>query len=461
MTGPAGAPEEAAAAVETHVSTLFFLRDRVYKLCKPVSLGFLDYSTRERRLEACRREVELNRRLAPDVYLGVYTVLDDAGAPCEHLVAMRRMPADRRLTALLDTPEAADRVRDTARALAAFHAGAARTALARDAAEAASLRALWADNAAELARHPQAASAAELVRAERLAGRYLDGRAGLLAERAARGLAVDGHGDLLADDIFCLPDGPRLLDCLAFDDRLRAGDVLLDAAFLAMDLERLGRADLAAAFLDWYREFSGERHPRSLADHFVAYRAQVRAKVAAIRAAQAGSGAGAGAGGAAWAAASSLHRLCLGHLEAARVRLVLVGGAPGVGKSTVAEALGRATGWAVLRSDEIRKELLGVDRLADLSAPLGQGAYRPETTVRTYQELARRAGALAARGESAILDASWLDPVRRAELAAAAEAAAADLVELQVQAPPALAAARIRARRAAGGDPSDATEEVA
>ena len=115
-----------------------------------------------------------------------------------------------------------------------------------------------------------------------LAHRYLDGRTALLAERIARGRIVDGHGDLLAEDIFCLDDGPRILDGLEFDERLRWGDVLYDVGFLAMDLEHLGRLDLAFAFLDWYREFSAETHPPSLEHHYIAYRALVRAKISCL-----------------------------------------------------------------------------------------------------------------------------------------------------------------------------------
>ena len=100
---------------------------------------------------------------------------------------------------------------------------------------------------------------------------------------ASRTGGRDGHGDLLADDIFCLDDGPRVLDCLEFDDRLRYGDVLADVAFLAMDLERLGRTELARPFLDWYREFSAETYPESLAHHYIAYRAHVRSKIACLR----------------------------------------------------------------------------------------------------------------------------------------------------------------------------------
>ena len=105
---------------------------------------------------------------------------------------------------------------------------------------------------------------------------------------------VDGHGDLIADDVFCLPDGPRVLDCLEFDDQLRHVDALDDVAFLAMDLERLGRADLGTGFLDAYAEFAGDPAPTSLRHHYIAYRALVRAKVACLRHDQTGAGADAG-----------------------------------------------------------------------------------------------------------------------------------------------------------------------
>ena len=122
-------PAPWAELAETHSAIVVFAGDRAYKLKKPVKFDFLDFSTRERREEAAHREVALNRRLAPDVYLGVADVLDVDGAPCDHLVVMRRMPADRRLSALVAAGTVTDDdLRDLARLLARFHAGAARTA---------------------------------------------------------------------------------------------------------------------------------------------------------------------------------------------------------------------------------------------------------------------------------------------------------------------------------------------
>ncbi len=283
--------------------------------------------------------------------------------------------------------------------------------------------------------------------------RYLDGRAPLLDARVAAGHAVDGHGDLQCEDVFCLADGPRILDCLAFDDQLRHGDVLLDAAFLAMDLERLAGPTLANAFLAAYQEFSGESHPASLAHHYVAYRAQVRAKVACLRAGQ---------GDRAAAAEAAAHlRRCQAHLARGQIRLVLVGGSPGTGKTTLAQAVGDGTEWVVLSSDEVRKQQAGMAPTDDATAAVDAGLYRPESVTATYGELLRRAGALLEQGESVVLDGSWTDATHRRTAAELARRTAADLVQLHVDAAPDVVSARIAARRSAGSDASDATVAVA
>ena len=441
-----------AAVAETHVSVTVFVGDRAYKLKKPVALGFLDFSSRPARLAACRREVELNRRLAPDVYLGVFDVTGPDGSACDHLVVMRRMPAERRLATLVE--EGTDvryELADVARVVAAFHAAAERSSVIDQAASVDSVRRNWEDNVAGL--RPFVGSVLDDEPARRVedrAHRYLDGRGPLFERRIGEGRVCDGHGDLLAEDIFCLADGPRILDCIEFDDRLRHGDVLADVAFLAMDLERLGRPALAGRFLADYVAVSGETHPASLAEHYIAYRAHVRAKVACVRHQQGDPDAA--------AAAARLLEISDRHLQNGRVRLVLVGGLPGVGKSTVAAGIGARLGWPVLRSDEVRKELAGLR--PDQPAPAGYEAalYRPEATARTYAELLVRARRCIELGESVILDASWTRATHRDGAVRLADQTATDLVELRAEAPADVAATRLAARR---DDASDATAEIA
>ena len=268
--------------------------------------------------------------------------------------------------------------------------------------------------------------------------------------RIRGGRVVDGHGDLLAEDIFCLPDGPRILDCLEFDDRLRWVDGLDDAAFLAMDLERLGAGELAARFTGWYIEYSGDPAPTSLRHHYVAYRAFVRAKVSCLRCRQGDPAAG--------GEARQLAAMALRHLHAGAVTLVLIGGLPGTGKSALADALAGRLGFTVLNSDRIRKELAGIPAEQKSPAPYEAGIYSRSWTERTYHELLRRAAELLSHGESVIADASWISADRRGAAAAIADGAAADIVQLHCTAPAEVTARRMSSRT---GSASDAGPVVA
>jgi aminoglycoside phosphotransferase family enzyme/predicted kinase len=438
--------------VETHVSTIAVAGDLVHKRKKPVRFAFVDLSTPERRAEVCRQEVELNRRFSPDVYLGVEEVIDDAGRVVDHAVLMRRMPAEHRLAALVSGGEDVSAcVRAVARTVAAVHAAARTSEEIAAVGTPAAMHDLWQGNLDEIVPFvPVPLDADVVTEIGRLAHRYLAGRVPLLRDRIADGRIVDGHGDLLADDIYCLDDGPRILDGLEFDDRLRWGDVLYDVGFLAMDLERLGRPDLATALLDWYREFSAEHHPSSLEHHYVGYRALVRGKVACLR------------GGPEDAdEARRFLTQCLRHLRAATIRLVVVGGLPGTGKSTLAARVGARMGWPVLRSDEIRKELAGMDRLTSAPAPYRKGIYAPAATEATYVALVDRARELLTRGECVVLDASFAAADRRKAATALGDETHADVIEVCCVLPPDVAAARLARRTTHGGDPSDATVEVA
>ena len=441
------------AAAETHTGAVLFVGDRAYKVKKPVDLGFVDWRACADRRVACEREVRLNRRLVPDVYLGVGELQPPAGEP-EPAVVMRRLPDDRRLSTLvLAGADVEAPVRHLAHQLAAFHLAAPTSPIAAEEATVTATWARWERNQCTLLGSVgRWGGEAEAATAIRLARRYLAGRDPLFGSRIAAGRPRDGHGDLLADDVFCLDDGPRALDCLDFDERLRVGDMLGDVAFLAMDLERLGRPELGTALLALHRELTDDDWPASLAHHHIAYRAQVRAMVSGIRAAQ-------GAPGAA-DEARQLLAICTDHLTRGRVRLVLVGGGPATGKSTVAGGVAGALGAVVLRSDEVRKDLAGLGVDAHAASPPDEGLYTKEWTARTYDELLRRARRLLERGESVVLDASWLDACARDHARALAASTTSDLSELRCVLPIEIAEARAAQRTADGGDPSDAGPEI-
>ncbi|XRQ12545.1 AAA family ATPase [Actinomadura welshii] len=444
----------AAAVSETHIGVVFFVGDRAYKLKKPVDLGFLDFSTRELRERACREEVRLNRRFAPDVYLGVSDVHGPDGEVCDHLVVMRRMPAERRLSRLVEAGEPVeDALRDTARTLAAWHAQAPRGPRVTAQGTRDALRGRW-DDSFEQVRpfHDHAIDGAAAAEIEELTAAFLAGREPLFDARIADGRVVDGHGDLLTGDIFCLDDGPRILDCLEFDEDLRSLDGLDDASFLAMDLERLGAPALAEQFVDWYAGFASDPAPPSLRHHYVAYRAFVRAKVACLRHGQ-------GAADAA-AEARSYADVALRHLRAGEVDLILVGGLPGTGKTSVAGALADRLGCSLISSDRVRKELAGLPPEDSAAAPYGTGIYTAEWSRRTYRELADRAASLLGLGETVILDASWSAKEDRELLAEVAERGHARLTSLRCAAPESVTAERMRARARSRGI-SDADAGIA
>ncbi|WP_322754026.1 AAA family ATPase [Frankia sp. Cas3] len=443
------------ALVETHTSVVVFLGDRAYKVKKAVDLGFLDFSTREARLAACQAEIELNRRLAPDVYLGVADVTGPDGQLCDHMVVMRRMPENRRLSTMVASgDDVSEALRALARQLAAFHSRCETSPEIAEAGSPATIRGLWDEGLAGLAPFRGTVLDAHSVdEIGRLARQYLAGREPLLARRQHDGRVRDGHGDLLAGDIFCLDDGPRVLDCLEFDRRLRIGDVLADVAFLAMDLQRLGAPELATTFLAWYGEFSAETHPVSLAELYIAYRAFVRCKVACLRHAQGDREAA--------NEARALAHLTLEHLRRGRVHLVLVGGLPASGKSTLASRLVDDTdGSVLLRSDVVRKELAGIPADQSAAAPVGAGIYTRAHTEATYDLLLTRARSALEHGETVVLDASWSSAADRARAARLAEETSADLIELRCEVSAEVAATRIARRRCTGGDASDATADV-
>jgi aminoglycoside phosphotransferase family enzyme/predicted kinase len=433
---------------ETHSAVVLLCGERAYKTKRPVVTDFLDFGTPERREQAIARELELNRRLAPDVYLGVGRYTEPEGGPGEPVLVMRRLPDEARLTTLLDDPGTRSALSELVRLLADFHDGAARGPQIDAAGTVAALRDRWQllwDGCTAPPIDP-----ADTERIQAAASRYLDGREALFADRIARHRIVDGHGDLQTGDIFRLPDGFRVLDCLDFDDELRYVDRLDDIAFLAMDLEFHGHPDLAARFVDEYRARTGDPAPASLHHHYIAYRATVRAKVDCIRHQQGDRD-----------AAEHARRhvaVALGHLAAGAVRLGLVGGLPGTGKSTVAARLTDATGAILLSSDHIRTRLRDAGAVTGAAGSYAEGAYSPQARHRVYDAMLAQARIHLAHGRSVVLDASWIDAGERARARSLAGDVAAELVEFECRAPRSTTTARIAARTS--GE-SEATPEIA
>jgi aminoglycoside phosphotransferase family enzyme len=280
---------QAAAMVQTHISWVVLAGPFAYKLKKPVALGFLDFSTLEKRHDVCRREVELNRRLCPWVYLGVlpiYAEKDSASGGrtvVDYAVQMRRLPDDRMLDVLLERDQVtAAEIEAIADLLAGFHATAATGPGIDEHGATAAVRANVAENTRQtrpFIGRTLDARAWELVSGA--CARFLERRTTLFERRMAEGRIRDGHGDLHASNV-CLTEPIAIFDCIEFNDRFRYGDVAAEVAFLTMDLELNGRPDLASAFVDRYVSASGDDGLRDVLDFYLCYRAYVRGKVESL-----------------------------------------------------------------------------------------------------------------------------------------------------------------------------------
>lgn len=451
---PPPTPAERYATVrETHTGLVVLVGDLAFKCKKPVRTDFLDFSTPQRREEACQRELELNRRLAPASYLGVAHLSMPWNDVPEPVLVMRRHPDSSRLATMVRRGQpVTDALTAIAEVLARFHKTTRRgRAIASDGTVDA-VKTRWMTNIAELRRFADTVLDGQRLDAvDHPALQFLAGREALFAERISAGRIVDGHGDLLADDIFCLPDGPEILDCLEFDDHLRYVDVIDDAAFLAMDLEFLGRGDLAEFFLDHYSRLAADQAPQSLKDFYIAYRSLVRAKVDCVRFTQGHQDANADA---------SRHvDIALQHLQAGEVRLVVVGGGPGSGKTTLAQGLAQQVGAHVVSTDEVRRTMQSSSAIRGEAGVLNAGLYAEDNIAAVYDEVLRQARLQLANGRSVILDGTWRDPRRRNQVRQVAAQTHSAILELRCETTVRTAAGRVAARKA--GSVSDATAEIA
>ncbi len=458
MEGPANTAREpwaitgnlAAQVRETHTGVVVLLGDKAYKAKKPIATDFLDFTTLQRREDVCAREVALNSRLAPTSYLGVAHFVGQHGDAGEPVIVMRRYEDSTRLASMIKQGGSVDdHLKAIALALARFHRDAARSPVIDEHGDVSAVIARWEANLIELERYPTipADSVSEL---RRLVTQFMAGRGPLFAARIAEHRIVDGHGDLLADDIFCPPGELAILDCLEFDDNLRYVDGIDDAAFLAMDLEFLGREDLGSLVIDEYSRRAGDPAPRSLTDFYVAYRAVVRAKVDCVRMAQGHSD----------AAGDALRHIdiALKHLRAATVQLIIIGGGPGTGKTTLAQALAEQTGAQVISTDDVRRQLQQAKAIAGTPGVLDAGLYTPEKVAAVYDEVLRRAEEMLSRGSSVVLDGTWRDAHQRERARRLGDQTSSSIVELTCSVPLSKASARIESR---GETTSDATPQIA
>lgn len=434
LATPSAYPDDPSAgdgieAIQTHISHVFLSRERVYKIRKPVDLGFLCFATRSDRNGDCLNEIRLNRRIAPDVYLGVAAIRRDSagrwrigairetlecganGEPFEHCVVMRHLPADRNAKNLLETggllPE---HLRGLAKTIARFHAAHGLGSPAPWSIEAWLERTLTpVRDTFELAR-----TAASDAIDPTLLGRCEASMLSRFSERRIRfearrntGRAVDGHGDLHLDHIWYEhgPADPIAIDCIEFNETLRKIDVAAELAFTAMDLAYRDRRDLAETFLNAYALETDDYSLYDVIDFHIAHRALVRASVAGVASGE--TEVGFEQRRAAAESAGAHLRFAADGLSSDRCgSVIVVCGIVGTGKSTLANAAAEHLPGVVVASDRVRKRLAGLDpEMRAISAP-GEGIYDDATTRRVYRALLDRARPIVESGRVAILDAT-------------------------------------------------------
>jgi aminoglycoside phosphotransferase family enzyme/predicted kinase len=427
--------------IETHISWVL-LGPEVYKIKKPVRLPFVDFTSYEVRERACRTEVRINRRLAPHTYTGVVPIrkrpdgrftFECGGNVVEWAVAMKRLDESRRADVLVQNGELGPAHIDAlADALARFHGSADRGDEISACGAADVVEKNVSDNFVDL--HASAegiVSPDVLAEIERWQREFLEERRALFASRIERGAICDGHGDLRLEHVFFgdTPEAFEIIDGVEFSDRFRYADVCADIAFLAMDLSRFGRVDLAERLVARYARERADYDLYRLLDFYESYRACVRAKIAAAMASAPSS-----TEALAESARADARRYLL-LADSVRRRsllapvLVVVAGSIATGKSTLAERLGEELSAAVISADRTRKDMLGLAPTTHANAGAWTGAYDPAFSQRVYREVLERADAVLASGRPVILDASFRTRAARDE---ARELARAHGVPLRV-----------------------------
>ncbi|KAE9322066.1 hypothetical protein PF008_g17669 [Phytophthora fragariae] len=501
---PSGRESGQLRVVHTHMSMVFLLPERVYKVKKQVDFGFADFSTLFKRFQACFAEVQLNQRLAPDVYMGVVPVSmkratrklcvrcddfwtpeksadldwwlnDQFGEIVEWAVHMMRLPDDCTLLHRLDHGELTEKMLDqVAERLVDFHADARRGPKIDHFGREPVIRHNIDENFHQTASHTgMTVSEPVYRRVKELSYAWLKKLKHTFESRVENGYICDTHGDLRLEHVYRLPCSSGkdarfvILDCIEFNEQFRFGDPLSDVAFLTMDIWRKGRPDLARFLQAQYLLKVVQNSPENadLFTFYAAYRAVVRAKVSGFRVMDPTLSAVQRVDEIQRAHCYWLVALELLSPAPQRPCLILVGGLPASGKSNLAKMLAEDDNTLVwLRSDAIRKELAeqssdnaggeSEDSTVKGEGSFDEGLYSPEMTQRTYDEILKQCVKHLRKGERVVVDATFRDPVQRQRFIGAARTEGALFAFIMVECDREIIKGRMLARK---NDISDAT----
>jgi len=463
---PHAAPE--VGHIETHISHILLAGEYAYKVKKPLNLGFLDFSTLQRRRHCCHEELRLNRRLAPDLYLGVVPITGSPQAPrvgsgptpdgpvLEYAVHMRRFPQEALLNRRALTADMVDRL---AARIAAFHEEIPRAPADSAFGAPSAVLAPMLENLSHVRQRAERTD--EIHAIERLDAwtrhRWAE-LTPILAARREEGHVRECHGDMHRRNIALIDSEPVIFDALEFNPALRWIDTASELAFLLMDLEEAGETACAWRLLNRYLEIGGDYGALQVLDFYKVYRALVRAKVLAIRLGQ--SNLGPELVKAARDECARYLALAESYTRQRRPRLLIACGLSGSGKSRLGHRLREALPIVHLRSDVERKRLFGLAPDARTAGAPGSGIYFPQATDWTYERLYRLAGLALASGYDVLVDATFLTRARRGLFRHLARFHGARFAILVLDAPIDLLRRRVVQRLEEACDESEATLAV-
>ncbi len=398
---------------QTHISWVFLTGKYAYKVKKPVNFGFLDYSTLEKRRYFCFKEVELNKRLSPSIYLGVVPIknnggnitIDGKGEVIDYAVKMMEMPQERMMDKLLEEKKVSRKmVEKIACIISNFHQKAERS---RDIDKFGKIEVIKNNTDENFAQTKDCIDHLITQHQYDAIFKYTDDfyreNKELFEERIKQGKICDCHGDLYSKNICITDNNIYIYDCIEFNERFRYSDTASDVAFLAMDLDFHNEKELSQHFISSYMDFSHDYNLPSILPFYKIYRAYVRGKVHAFQSNDETS--------------RQYFDLSYSYIpERYKPRLFCIMGLTGTGKTTIAKELAKRLNSAVFHSDYVRKELLSLSPYKREFSSYNEGIYAPQITEKTYAEMIKRAKNALKQGQNVILDATYRKKEKRETL---------------------------------------------
>ncbi len=447
--------------IQTHISYVLLTGSYVYKVKKAIKLDFLDFSTLPLRKHFCEEELRLNQRGAPGIYLEVVPVTADgddlrlggSGAAVEYALKMKQFPQEDLFSSQLASGKLTDaEIVQAAQTLAAYHKQAGTDARLAQFGQPQHIRKMIEDNysvAQKFIGGPQSRHQFELTK--EFTDRWIREFSQLFADRVQQGRVRECHGDLHLGNICRWEERIVFFDCIEFSEPLRWIDVMNDAAFTAMDLDAGDRPDLSTLFLNTYAEHTGDWEGLQVIPLYLCARAYVRAMVHSLQLDNAELSLGELEG--ARESAMRYYHLAWQYTVRRKGQLILVSGLSGTGKSTLARRLAQQIKAVHIRSDAVRKHLVGIE----VESHGGPQLYTSEMTHRTYDRLLHLGLLLAGQGFSVILDAKFDRALFRQQAISRSRSSNISIRIIQCTAPDEVIHSRLLHRT---GDISDASADL-